>query len=558
MTDTSNRTQPPTSPAGGNVPDADPNRSAADAVGDLGWDETRLARVALTWLVEPGHRTLGRLVREVGPVDALNRILGGAVPDRIGSAVAARLNATDPLERAAQLAAETRRLGCRLVVPEDDEWPTQLADLARIAVDDDPRIDAHTDPPLCLWVRGDLPLAETVQRSVAIVGARAATSYGSHVTTDLAFGLADRGWTVVSGGAYGIDGAAHRGALSAGGPTVAVLASGLDIVYPVGHASLFERIGTDGLLVSEWPPGSAPQRHRFLIRNRVIAALCRGTVVVEASARSGARNTARHTTALGRMLMAVPGPVTSSMSTGTNLLIRQHDARLVGSASEVLEEVGPIGELAPIPRGDSTARDQLDALSIRILDAVPLADPATVEEIAVDSHVPPIQVRRTMPMLVMLGFAEDTGAGYRLRPEHPVPAAPRSPTESQSPDDPHEASDSDDQHTELIDLEPPPLDDPGLEVPRRPVPDLGGSRVGALASGATGSVTPQRDAPHPTKARPSPEHPSADRPDADQPGTGRPGKGQPAAGQRSADRVEGEPVVKPGVKRRRSASKGSV
>jgi DNA processing protein len=265
------------------------------------------------------------------------------------------------------------------------------------------------------------------------VGARAATSYGTHVATDLAFGLADRGWTVVSGGAYGIDGAAHRGALSAGGATVAVLASGLDVVYPVGHANLFDRIGTDGLLISEWPPGSTPQRHRFLIRNRVIAAACRGTVVVEASARSGARNTARHTRELGRMLMAVPGPVTSSMSIGTNLLIRQDDARLVGSAAEVLEEVGLIGEdLAPVPRGKETPHDQLDTLSTRILDALPWGRPATVEELAVASRITPTQVRRTIPMLVMMGFAEETGSGYRLNPQQPTSA--KSTTTSESPE----------------------------------------------------------------------------------------------------------------------------
>lgn len=431
-------TDPPPRPAMSAVDPstADPPDRQPPTARDLDWDEVRMARAALVWLVEPGHRTLGRMVREHGPVETLHRILGGTVPDRLGRAVSARLNAADPMERAEHLAGETRRLGCRLVVPEDEEWPTQLDDLARIAVDRDPRSDPHTDPPLCLWVRGGAAaLAEVTARSVAIVGARAATSYGAHVATDLAFGLADRGWSVVSGGAYGIDGAAHRGALSAGGITAAVLASGLDIVYPVGHTSLFERIGADGLLISEWPPGSSPQRHRFLIRNRVIAALCRGTVVVEASARSGARNTARHTHDLGRMLMAVPGPVTSSMSVGTNLLIRQNDARLVTSASEVLEEVGLIGDdLAPVPRGDDTPRDQLDSLSTRILDALPWGRPASVEELAVASRITPTQVRRTIPLLVMTGFAEEIGSGYRLNPHQPT-STKKKPTETSGPPD---------------------------------------------------------------------------------------------------------------------------
>ena len=159
-------------------------------------------------------------------------------------------------------------------------------------------------------------LDELVDRSVAIVGSRASTAYGEHVAGELGHQLAERGWTVVSGGAFGIDAAAHRGALAAEAPTVAVLACGVDRPYPAAHGALLHRIAETGLLVSEWPPGAAPHRHRFLVRNRLIAALTRGTVVVEAAARSGAQATARRARKLGRQVLVVPGPVTSAMSVG--------------------------------------------------------------------------------------------------------------------------------------------------------------------------------------------------------------------------------------------------
>src|SRR6266516_4220597 len=174
---------------------------------------------------------------------------------------------------AEQALARTVRVGARLVIPEDDEWPTQLADLRRISRPGGDRTERDTYPPVCLWVRGEPPLSDSLHRSVSVVGARASTSYGNHIATELAYGVSNRGWAVVSGGAYGIDAAAHRGALSAGGVTVVVLACGVDRAYPAAHASLFERVMADGLVISEWPPGAEPHRHRFLVRNRVIAAL---------------------------------------------------------------------------------------------------------------------------------------------------------------------------------------------------------------------------------------------------------------------------------------------
>jgi len=171
-----------------------------------------------------------------------------------------------------------------------------------------------------------------------------ATGYGEHVATEMAAALAERGWTVISGGAYGIDSAAHCGALGAEGITVAVLASGLGYGYPKGHLELFSAIAGQGILVSEWPPDRAPTRAGFLVRNRVIAALSCGTVVVEAALRSGALSTARHARDLCRPLMAVPGPVTSGQSEGCHEIIREWGAVLVTGARDVIENVSPAGD----------------------------------------------------------------------------------------------------------------------------------------------------------------------------------------------------------------------
>ncbi len=175
---------------------------------------------------------------------------------------------------------------------------------------------------------------------------------------ELAAGLAERDAAVVSGGAYGIDGAAHRAALAADGFTVAVLAGGVDVSYPAGNAALFHRIAKEGLLVTEYPPGLRPQRHRFLTRNRLVAALSGATVVVEAGARSGAANTAAWARALGRGVCAVPGPVTSSASVGCHILLRA-GATVVTRAEEVVELIGHAGELAPDEERPSSRLDGL-------------------------------------------------------------------------------------------------------------------------------------------------------------------------------------------------------
>jgi DNA processing protein len=316
--------------------------------------------------------------------------------------------------------AKAADCGLRVVVPEDEEWPAypllrMESATARGVLD--------LAPPLMFWVGGGSRLDELVDRSVAVVGSRAATSYGARVASTLSHQLASRDWTVVSGGAFGIDAAAHKGALSAGGRTVAVVAGGLDMPYPGRNRDLFERIVKDGgLLLSEWPPGSPPQRHRFLVRNRVIAGLVSGTVVVEAGTRSGASQTARRSRELGVPVMAVPGPVVSAMSVGCHQLIRAGGASLVTNVDEVLEEVGRLGDdLAERPRTEDTVVDRLDATTRRVLDGLPSRSAVRPEEIASAAGVDILTVLRCLPALELLGL---------VRHEHGVWALPRTPPRS--------------------------------------------------------------------------------------------------------------------------------
>lgn len=396
----------------------DPAGADAMTTMDTTMDTARLARAALAWLIEPGSRDLHELVTGDGPVRTLRRLVSGDLPaGALRGAAEARLRSADPRRVAADALARARRLGARLVIPEDDEWPARLDDLTTISNPAaERRVDRDTLPPLCLWVRGPWPLAQALDRSVAVVGSRAATSYGTHVAADLGHGLAERGWTVVSGGAHGVDAAAHRGALAAGGVTVAVLACGVDRPYPAGNTGLFDRIAERGLLVSEWPPGSAPFRHRFLIRNRVIAAATQGTIVVEASARSGAKQTLGRALRLDRRAMVVPGPVTSAMSVGCHELLREHPAtRLVTGVPQVLEEVGRIGDdLAPVERGPELPRDALDSTASALLDAMPRRRAAGLEEIAASAGVDLRDVMRKLPLLAHLGFVVERDGGYAL------------------------------------------------------------------------------------------------------------------------------------------------
>lgn len=322
-----------------------------------------------------------------------------AEAERRFAAWRARLTGVDP----ARLLATAEASGGRLVCPGDTEWPSQLGDLG----------DAR---PFALWVRGDLDLRFACLRSVAVVGSRSASSYGVHVAAELGAELAGRGWCVVSGGAFGIDAAAHRGALAVDGATVAVFACGVDVPYPSAHEGLFAGIARGGLLVSELPPGTTPTRHRFLIRNRAIAALTRGTVVVEAARRSGALNTARHARDLHRVVMAVPGPVTSPTSAGCHALLREHDAVCVTDAAEVLDLVGLIGDdLAPDKRGPVLERDRLDPVTRDVLEAVPARGGAGAARIAVSAGVDLDTALARLGALSAGGFVERCPKGWRLR-----------------------------------------------------------------------------------------------------------------------------------------------
>ncbi|WP_310962873.1 DNA-processing protein DprA [Nocardioides terrisoli] len=369
-------------------------------------EEERLARVTLNRVVEPGHPGLLHRVATRGAVTVLRELSAGArIPE--AADLAQRLAEADPTRDL----EEGERHGLRFIVPGDREWPPGLDGLTSC-----PELHRRGGVPIGLWLRGCVSLAATVTRAGAVVGARSATSYGENVAGQIGHGLASAGWTVVSGAAYGIDQGAHRGALAAGGPTVAVLACGADKAYPKAHERLLDFIAESGVIVSEAPLGGAPTRIRFLARNRLIAALAAGTVVVEAAVRSGALNTASWTAGLGRVLMGVPGPVTSEPSSGVHQLIRERGAILVTRPEEVLEALAPVGEETLFPlRAETTARDRLTDLERQVLDAVPVHSAAGEENIGRVAGVSPSTVGRALKQLERVELIERLGGRWRLR-----------------------------------------------------------------------------------------------------------------------------------------------
>jgi len=356
-----------------------------------------LARATLSRLSEPADVELARLVGELGAAEVLARICDGSLDSRRLAQYRTRLIPRDiELD---QLRA--RQLGIRVIVPGDGEWPGQLDDLGPVR-------------PLALWVRGGGNLADLCRRAVAVVGARACSAYGEHVAASMGAALANRGWTVVSGAAYGIDAAAHRGALAVEGATIAVLAGGVDVVYPAAHDRLLDRVRADGVVLSEVPPGSRPTKVRFLKRNRLIAALARGTVVVEAGLRSGAAHTAGQAGELLRSVMAVPGPVTSAMSAGCHELIRTKNASLVTDALDVLDLVGDLGsDAAPVRRGAQQPHDDLDETHLRVLEALPVSRAAEAGSIARVAGLDLPVVLRCLARLAERGQAERRESGWR-------------------------------------------------------------------------------------------------------------------------------------------------
>jgi DNA processing protein len=435
--------------------------------------ERTLARAGLTYLAEPGDPALGALIEICTPEEILAAIKADMLPGTgpgcgdspasraaLGRALGRWRIRLSTLPSDAEITGACRG-GIRLVCPEHSDWPGGLDQLG-------------PGQPYALWLRGSADLNRSSQRSVSVVGSRAATGYGAHVAGEIAADLAERGWAVVSGGAYGIDAAAHRGALATQGITIAVLACGVDFPYPAGHAELFADIAARGLVISEWPPGRRPARMRFLVRNRVIAALSCGTVIVEAGERSGALNTARHAAELGKPLMAVPGPVTSAQSAGCHRIIREWGASCVTRAADITDLLSPLsatdaqappdaapagtapggtapggawpggawpGGTAPGGTGSGGAApaggrgparpsgpgptspawdpalpyDDLDADTARVLDAFPARGGAGTSTIAVDAGVDLDTVLRCLGVLAGYGFIERGDDGWRLR-----------------------------------------------------------------------------------------------------------------------------------------------
>lgn len=369
-------------------------------------DDTARAWAYLSRVAEPPCSELTELVAAVGPVEAADRVARGTLEGQLAGETEARRR----IDCAAKDLEILARLGGRLVTVYDDEWPL-LAFSAFGGCGARQRPKSH--PPMVLWAVGPGRLDDVADRAAAIVGTRASTAYGEHVAADFADGLASRDVAVVSGGAYGIDGAAHRGALAADGLTVAVLAGGIDVPYPAGHAALLRRIREDGLVVTEYPPGMRPARHRFLTRNRLVAALAGATVVVEAGARSGAANTAAWAKALGRAVCAVPGQVTSSASVGCHALLRA-EANLVTRAEEVVELVGRVGELAPDEQRPVSPLDALEEPAKRVYEALPARGARTLDEIAVASGLPATQVLGPLAVLEISGLVVSRDGRWKL------------------------------------------------------------------------------------------------------------------------------------------------
>jgi DNA processing protein len=311
--------------------------------------EARRARAFLQHAAEPTNPILARYVAKVGPVEAAHHVAARTAPTEVLGqcrSVASWRLADTSLQAVADLSG-------RFVIPEDDEWPAEvLAGLRALAGDGETAYEA----PLGLWVAGGPRLDDLASaRSVAIVGARAATEHGEYQAAEFAYALASRHVTVFSGAAYGIDGAAHGGALATGQPasTVAVLACGLDVGYPAGHMELLKCIARSGAIVSEYPPGVPPARQRFLQRYRLLSAFTTATVVVEAGQRSGACYAARLATKLGRPVLAAPGAPASAMSAGCRQLIQNGTARLVESADDIVAVIDEVQVVETGPEAGS-------------------------------------------------------------------------------------------------------------------------------------------------------------------------------------------------------------
>lgn len=368
--------------------------------------DERLALAAWSRIAESDDAAARPLLAGAGAVAALDWLYSGARgappglrPSRVWVTAAQRwlprLHNLDPRRELEVIA----RRGGRLLVPGEESWPA--------AVDDLP------DPPWCLWMVGSACPAGLARNSVAIVGARACTDYGQRVAQDLAYEVGGHGVTITSGGAFGIDAAAHQAALAADAPVLAVMAGGLDRFYPSANTDLLRQVAASGVVLAEVPPGTAPMRSRFLRRNRLIAALGNGTVVVEAGWRSGALSTARAANDLLRPVGAVPGPVTSATSAGCHRLIREAEAVLVTGAQEVLELIRPVGTVDEHePAVQPGLLDDLSPEQAKVLDALPARAGAAFDPLVRASGLAPAQVSAALGLLELGGQVHRSGANW--------------------------------------------------------------------------------------------------------------------------------------------------
>jgi DNA processing protein len=386
-------------------------------------DDDLWGRVLLGRLSEPADTALALRVQEVGASRAAHEVISGRSPVRTLAGLRARLADRNPDDVVRADLAAAVRCEARIVCPGRPGWPSQLDDLGERA-------------PLMLWVRGVADLRLLALRSIAVVGTRTATAYGEQVARTWSAEFVAAGCTVISGGAFGIDAAAHRGALAAGGVTVCVLACGVDVAYPRSHDALLAKVADDGVIVSESPPGAAAMRQRFLSRNRLIAALTRGTVVVEAALRSGAASTAHEADGLGRPVYAVPGPVTSAVSGGCHRMVQQGTAHLVTGADDVLTALGlasgdpafggpgsggvapggvspaAVAEGASADTPRSRPGDGLPPREARVFDAVPLRRGVPAQSVSRTAGLPVSDVVAALGRLQVLGLVRRTADGW--------------------------------------------------------------------------------------------------------------------------------------------------
>lgn len=355
------------------------------------------ARIEWSRMTEGADPAAHTLIEHLGPVGALEAVKDGEFEPRMRAQVERwrhRLSRQEPFHMRALEAS-----GVSVVGPEDPLWPSQLNDLG-------------AEAPLLLWVKGNPAVLAT--RSVAIVGSRAASSVGLRTARDFAFEISGEA-TVVSGGAFGIDAAAHQGALLAGHLTVIVSAGGADRVYPRSHESLFAKaLEAGGAVISESPLGAAPQRFRFLARNRIIAALAQATLVVEAPVRSGALSTARHALAIGRPVGAVPGPIDMAQSQGCIDLLR-NGATAIGAVTHLRELIGPIGVQDQLAADffAGGVDDGFDMRDQRAFDAVPLVRAKGPASIAATAGMALPETLAALGRLVLAGRVEERDGRYR-------------------------------------------------------------------------------------------------------------------------------------------------